>query len=157
MAITPGTYLRLRRVAAGLSIDDVAMMIATEPRMDAIGRAEWLRLIEADVADIGAVAISALRYAFAFDAMVLIRLGDLRTIPDLTVPRICINCGCSANDSCKTLGRCGCDWASEDLCTECVSGHPGEAEASPPIDDEDADAAPSPDADNDGQDAERAA
>jgi len=123
MAMTPGTYLRLRREAAGTSIDDVVAMLPTEPRVDAIARAAWLRGIEADEAPIGAEVIKALRYAFAFDARVLRWLADLRSSPGLLAPRLCRKCACSEFDPCDG----GCWWVAEDLCSSCPVDEPGEA------------------------------
>jgi len=114
--MTPGTYLRKRREAAGLELADVALMLPTEPHMDALGRAEWLRQIEADQAPIGINVIAALRYAFAFDASVLQRLGDIRMKPSLAAPRICRVCACSQHDAC--VG--GCAWVDVDLCSSCA-------------------------------------
>ena len=107
MAMSPGTYLRKRREAADLSVDDVAAMLPTEPRTAALSRAEWLRRIEADVVPIGNDVAAALRYAFAFDASVLRRLEDLRTSPGLPEPRLCRICACSEYDACLPDGEPG--------------------------------------------------
>lgn len=48
-SITPGTYIRLRREAAGLTIEDVAMMIDSFPQVSVQRRIEGLTMIEADV------------------------------------------------------------------------------------------------------------
>lgn len=76
MATTPGTYLRQRRQAAGLSIDDVAGRIGTIPHVSALTRAEWLRLVEADQAPIGGDVLHALRAAFPFNQRTLLALGQ---------------------------------------------------------------------------------
>lgn len=76
MANTPGTYLRQRRQAAGLSVHDVAGMIGTTPPVSLLARAEWLRLVEADQAPIGGDVVRALRAAFPFNQRTLLRLGE---------------------------------------------------------------------------------
>jgi hypothetical protein len=135
MAMSPGTYLRKRREAADLTIDDVATMLPTEPHSPALSRAEWLTQIEADVQPIGNDVVGALRYVFAFDASVLRRLQDLRACPGLPEPRLCRKCACSAFDPCHTngpLGRGTCMWVEEDLCSACPpEGEPGVAAIAP--------------------------
>lgn len=76
MATTPGTYLRHRREAAGLSVDDVAGRIGTTPPVSLLMRAEWVRLVEADQAPIGGDVLRALRAAFPFNQRTLLRLGE---------------------------------------------------------------------------------
>lgn len=50
-----GEQLRAARLAAGLSLDDVALGFETEPfKVSAFARAEWLRTIEQGVAPIRA-------------------------------------------------------------------------------------------------------
>jgi hypothetical protein len=108
MTMSPGTYVQLRREAAELSIDDVAMMLPTEPHVDVLARAAWLRTIEADAAPIGIDVISALRYAFAFDAFVLSELDYLRKYPGtIPEPMVCERC----DD--------GCWWKRPGLCSSC--------------------------------------
>jgi hypothetical protein len=51
--VSPGTYIRLRREELGLTVDEVARKLDTDPDVSARRRAEWLVDIEAD-----AVAIS---------------------------------------------------------------------------------------------------
>lgn len=75
MATTPGTYLRQRRQAAGLTVDDVAGRIGTTPPVSLLARAEWVRLVEADQAPIGGDVLRALRAAFPFNQRTLLRLG----------------------------------------------------------------------------------
>lgn len=143
MAMLPGNYLRLRREAAGLSIEAVALMLPTEPHVELAARATWLRQIEAGEAPIGNNVIAALKSAFRFDASVLRRLDDLRRTPGLSAPRICRRCACTEYDPCRDRL---CHWVAADLCSSCPEPEPGKAT---PIDDEDDAAAPSPD--NDGE------
>jgi hypothetical protein len=52
--VTPGAYIRGQRVAAGMSIDDVALCLETVPyRVAAHVRAEWLAAIEDGVVEVG--------------------------------------------------------------------------------------------------------
>lgn len=122
MAITPGTYLRLRREAAGLSIEDVAGVIATVPHMDALGRAGWLRLVEADETPIGADVIDTLRNVFRFDQVVLMDLDDIaRGATVVPAPRLCRLCACSENDACiDPVTHIGCAWVAAELCSACA-------------------------------------
>lgn len=144
MAISPGTYLRLRREASGQSIEDVASLIATTPPMDEHGRAEWLRLIERDEAPIGAHVAATLQYAFPFSWRVLRDLGEIHAAISARAPRLCRKCACSEFDPCDPP----CGWAGPELCTSCPDDAPANAPA--PIDDEEPKAAPSPDDDDDG-------
>lgn len=66
-ATTPGSYIRSCRIAAGLSVADVAAAVSTEPRIAEHLRAEWIELIEQDVMAPTFVTVAALRCAFAFD------------------------------------------------------------------------------------------
>lgn len=136
MAMLPGTYLRLRREAADLSIEDVAMLLPSIPETPLETRVDWLRQIESGGAPVGREEIKALRYAFAFDPLVLLRLEDLRLGATLPAPRICSGCGCTETDACVER----CHWIAEDRCSNCPE--------SVPVDDEAETAAPSPD--NDG-------
>lgn len=123
MAITPGTYLRLRREAAGLSIEDVASVIGTIPHMDALGRAGWLRLVEADETPIGANVVDTLRNVFRFDQLVLLDLADIaRGASGVPEPRLCRVCACSDADACvDPVTHVGCEWVAADLCSACVT------------------------------------
>lgn len=77
--MTPGTYLKLRRQAAGLSVDDVAGLVHTAPHLGAFDRSAWIGRIESDVAAISPDVVRALASAFRFDRRVLLRLIDLRS------------------------------------------------------------------------------
>lgn len=131
MAITPGTYLRLRREAAGLSIEDVAGVIGTDPHMDALGRAGWLRLVEADETPIGTNVIDTLRNVFRFDQVVLMDLADIaRGAAGVPEPRLCRICACSEDDACiDPMTHLGCAWVAADLCSACIAPTPSAASA----------------------------
>ena len=84
---TPGHYIRSRRKAAGMSIDDVALCVETDPPVAASRRAEWLDDIERDIMGVRPTTAVAL-YAIprlAIDLNVLATLieeadGDAMTI-----------------------------------------------------------------------------
>lgn len=120
--MTPGTYLQKRRVAAGLSIMDVAALVQTDPRISGIDKTAWIDRIERDIAALSPDVIATLGRAFRFDRHVLQQLIAIRSFGADSVnpaPRICLTCGCSANDACFD-GHATCAWASEDLCTACA-------------------------------------
>lgn len=128
---TPGTYLRLRREAAGLTIDDVAAIFGTVPGVPLSARAEMLRSIEADTTPLGDDVVRVLMKArelgsFSFDELVLIRLFDLHNgSSPVAAPRLCRVCACSPHDPCYRPGLHGhtvtCGWAERDLCDACAS------------------------------------
>ncbi|WP_341207256.1 hypothetical protein [uncultured Sphingomonas sp.] len=110
-------YLRLRREAAGLTIEQLVSRLTSSER-----RAEQARRLIMRLESPG---------ASARDDAVIARIG--RVVPlDVTVyrqladdpierhPSVCRRCGCSDFDrcSCSTSGR-ACSWASSHLCTRC--------------------------------------
>lgn len=124
--LTPGAYLKHRRQAARLAIDDLAAALATEPRIAQHVRADWIVQIEADVMPASFATIVALRCAFAFDLHVLERLALINGGADLEAPRLCRICACSDDDSCS-VGVWPCSWATKDLCSSCVTVAPAMA------------------------------
>lgn len=139
---SPGTYLRLRREAARLSIEDVVAIVGTVPAVPLPRRAALLEAIEADLTPIDQAVIVALRTAmplgsFRFDPLVLIRLIDLRAGSPLQQmpPRLCRVCACSEFDPCYRRGLHGhtvtCGWAASDLCDACEKSAGRRAAAGP--------------------------
>lgn len=120
MDLTPGPYLRLRREAAGKSLEDVAALLTTTPHLHHRDRVEWLASIEADAMPItDEVLIWLIRIEpFRFDAMLLSRLVRMSNGESLRIERICRGCGCSQYDACNDHGR-GCSWVDADLCSVC--------------------------------------
>lgn len=121
--MTPGTYLRKRRQAAGLSVQNVAQRLASLPtahgltfnaRIELLNRA--LLRIEANVDFLTPEYANLVRTAFPFDAQVYARLAA-GTLP---VPRICKSCACTHSDPCGD-GEHTCSWSQgiPDLCTTC--------------------------------------
>lgn len=70
-AISPGTYIRIRRQALGLSVDDLALMLETVPGVSARRRVEWLEMIEADAEEISPCTAMVLHDAIAIDLQIL--------------------------------------------------------------------------------------
>lgn len=110
--MTPGTYIRLRREAAGLSIEQAEAAIAAG--MLSAPLAE----LEADTAMPRGMDGAVLSYAFAIDDMVLAALCADQGGGDQV--RICRECGCSRNDPCEPRTGLFCAWAEADLCTACT-------------------------------------
>lgn len=86
MFLTPGAYLKETRLAAQLSIADVAARLATEPRIAEHLRVEWLELIEADQMPAAFNTLVALRAIVPFDFAQLERLALLQLIVGGPVP-----------------------------------------------------------------------
>ena len=130
--ISPGTYLRKRREAAGLSSADVAAMIVTEPRLPEHSLIYWLDRIEADVVPATFRTITCLRCCFSFDIEVLEALVAIQLAPARASieppPRLCRNCGCSERDACgdETAPSWACSWVEADLCSACAEPDPPE-------------------------------
>lgn len=120
--MTPGSYLAKRRRAAGLSIDDVAAMVSTSPRLAKIDRHAWIERVEQDVAALSPDVVFALRAAFNFQIWVLAQLIEYRTYGKADpLPHLCASCGCSDRDPCiDPDNHDACAWATEDLCTSCA-------------------------------------
>jgi hypothetical protein len=132
--MTPGTYLRKRREAAGLGVIQVAATLAiysmmprsTNPRAVIVQR---LNRAEEDLEPLNRAQLGLLRTAgFSLDIDVYLQLVDLHADPanpDLPRPAVCRECACSWNDACLVNGR-GCCWveqpnpARDGLCTRCL-------------------------------------
>lgn len=116
--LKPGAYLRLRREAAGLSLDDVAFMVSADDVWTAFNKA-LLDLIEADEHVPGPPFVDRLRGAFAFDPFIYRQLAAGFPV------RTCRTCGCSALDACDDEENGPCGWAADpDLCTRCAGATP---------------------------------
>lgn len=69
--VTPGAFVRQYREARHLTLEQVALMLETVPRVSARSRAEWLGLIEADEAPISLPTAIALHDAIGVDLRAL--------------------------------------------------------------------------------------
>lgn len=106
--MTPGTYLRLRREARGLTIDEVFQEISSGGgalRHD-------LAAIEADAEPLLIADAKHLDRAIDFDITVLASLAIGEKVG------VCRVCACSDCDPCDEI----CSWTNdaEDLCDNCV-------------------------------------
>ncbi|MEG3169217.1 helix-turn-helix transcriptional regulator [Sphingomonas sp. LB3N6] len=70
-SITPGTYIRLRREAAGLTIENVAMMIESDPPVCVQRRIQGLTMIEADIDEISPSTAMVLHDVIGVDLRIL--------------------------------------------------------------------------------------
>lgn len=117
-ALKPSAYLRLRRVASGMTPREVGARIAAS-NDDMPSAIALVALLETP----GVVAkreetLEALRGVFRFDADVY---RQLARDPEGPHPQICQGCGCSAWD--PHVDADGCEkleWAASGLCTICA-------------------------------------
>lgn len=118
------TYIRLRREAAGLSIEDVARRICGHPR-DLATATDLVRMLEQP----GNVArsndtLDRLQAAFPFDPAVY---RQLATEPADRHPRVCVGCGCSQWDS-DDAHTIPFAWAGPHACVRCTGEAGAETE-----------------------------
>lgn len=116
--LQPSEYLRLRRTAAGLTVDQVVDRLTSSP-----SRAEQARRIINRLETRGASArnddvIARIARVVPVDVTVYRQLAD---DPIERHPAVCRGCGCSEFDRCAcSSGGRACRWASSDLCTRCA-------------------------------------
>lgn len=128
---TPGTYLRKRREAAGISLEDVSGQVAARLQdIGVLGRdadhprfVEFLTAVEGDRDNLSYFAALFMRHAFPFDVEAYWNLLLHRYDPDasdLPQPKLCRQCACSFHDACEVEGQ-PCAWSNTDpdLCTAC--------------------------------------
>lgn len=115
--LTPGTYLRLRREAAGRTLRETALIYA-HTQAGATVAEMTLRDAERDAVLLGEPSLRRLQFAFHFDAFVYLSLAG----EDLPVPPICRGCGCTWADACssRVFGPCAWADAEQTICTACV-------------------------------------
>lgn len=127
---SPGGYLRLRRIAALLTVEDVAAQLACEPHLAEHDRAHWLRMIEAGVQPATITTLVALRERFRFSLDVLAAIAARALGRDVDLPDMCLHCGCSEHDPCVSsfptfagVRHVACAWADDarTLCTDCAA------------------------------------
>jgi len=98
--ITPGAYLKARRLVAGMTIAEVAAWLRTEPHLHEVDLIDWIKRIEADAVPASAEMIVALRAIFRFDPDILPLLGAVARgeLPVGAAPRLCGLCGSQPGD-----------------------------------------------------------
>lgn len=122
--ISPGTYLRKRRIAAGLTIQQAAPAINEKsiysPILRGIMESAWDQA-EKDIALFGSVGSIRIARALPFDSEIYDRLVAIRFGHNLPIPQICRSCGCSWNDPCICADDGPCSWSVHDpeLCSVC--------------------------------------
>ncbi len=100
--MSPGTYIRLRREAVDLTLDDVAGMLDTDPHVPARRRADWLAAIEADREQVTERVALALVVVLPVDFAVLsLLVANAAGARDVVPPRICDHCGAGAIVGCR--------------------------------------------------------
>ena len=115
--LTPDAYLTLRRVAAGLSRDDVARRLARTAQDTGIA-AQLIRSLETPgVRAKLRSTLDQLRAVFPFDQDVYHQLGNA---PAHAHPRICRGCGVSAWDMETTPGVDAGGWHDDATCFACA-------------------------------------
>ena len=126
--MSPGTYLRKRREAAGLSAQAVAGFLvgrhahafAPPP---AIGTLEWgIAACERDERPFGADLVARLHGCFPFDLGIYQQLLLLHAGAHCPEPRVCRECACSWNDACRSRsgrGSCALSVTDPTICTAC--------------------------------------
>lgn len=138
--MTPGTYLMKRRLAVGISLNEVARQLtvlheAIRSPLPGDQSHLWARLAEAE-ADRDNLTLSQaalVRRIYPFDGTVyealLMRHYGGAALP---LPRVCRACGCSWHDSCVTAdGPCAWSDAEPNLCTACETRRATAAQPSP--------------------------
>ena len=118
MTLTPGAYLKRRRIASGRSLPDVAARLQTEPHITARERAEWLEAMEADVAPLSLRTVVALHEVIPFDLLLLAQLVRVQLGLAIGAPRMCRVCACSEHDACTTHAPGA--WADDETCPTCA-------------------------------------
>lgn len=115
--IQPGPYLRLRREAAGLSIDDVALLLTERDCFLGLNRA-IIASAEAGAHIPTQAWMARLRTAYRFDPHVWRLLG----LAEGLAPDVCQSCGCSDLDPCddEIFGPCAWATSAHDICTSCL-------------------------------------
>lgn len=123
--MSPGTYLRKRREAAGLELEDLALMLDSVPAVSARSRADLIANVERDAAPVTEdlmTAILRLGDALRIDPLIWIRLIDLAAGMDIAWPKLCQSCACSEFDPCvHDVGghQVACHWVVNGLCSAC--------------------------------------
>ena len=115
--LTPDAYLRTRRIAAGLSRDDVARRMATSGQ-DASIAGNLVRSLETPgVRARLRATLDRLRTVFPFDPDVY---HQLHNAPPSAHPRICRRCGVSAWDMETAPGVDAGGWHDDATCNACA-------------------------------------
>lgn len=126
--MTPATYVRLRRMAAGLTEQQLADRLAVLYRRERPGfavthpiGAHMLHVVRAlEMPNAKArlrETVDAIAAVMPFDADVYWQLRDNKPTRH---PRVCRGCGCSQHDACQHDHWGNCSWASPTQCSHCA-------------------------------------
>ncbi|MFC3581110.1 hypothetical protein [Sphingomonas hylomeconis] len=116
LPLAAGAYLKLRRMSAGLTVDQVANRLAPAPkdRDDSLALVRMLETSGARARHEGTIA--ALGQIYRFDVAVYRQLCE---VPSDRHPVICRGCGCSRHDACEDDANC-CHFVSAVECSRCA-------------------------------------
>lgn len=117
--ITAGGYLKLRREAARLSVEQAAAAATNaRPGSDIRLVTALVHSAEEDRFALNETQLQQLRTAYPFDPFIYECLRD-----GVPAGRICARCGCSWNDACMDDHHQPCSWvsAASNLCTHCAT------------------------------------
>lgn len=125
--MTPGTYLRKRREAAGWTLKEVVCALVCLPdALRPVGGMQMRRLAERlidaenDEDNLTVAQASLLRRLYPFDLGIYECLELCFHGCAVPVSRICSDCGCSWHDACLTdHGPCAWSETHPELCTAC--------------------------------------
>lgn len=117
-AMTPARYVRLRRRAAGMSVEAVAAAMESRERYRPEAAA-LIRMLETP--GVTARHRTTLDYVAAVLPIDPDVYHQLATEPAERHPRVCHGCGCSAHDLCR--GAAGVCTLEHTLCTRCAAEH----------------------------------
>jgi len=145
--MTPGTYLRKRREAAGVSLELAAVAFlpcSNTPIQPVLGPrsaghgmvatvlkiAAWLGELESDQRHVDGIALVQMSGVVPFEREAYDRLVALHLGVDVAPPSICRECGCGVLTACTHAGY-PCAWSETDpnLCTACERREAQEAAA----------------------------
>lgn len=136
--MTPGTYLRKRREAAGISLDAAALTLSVDfesnrPKgivyqADIVTFFGRLCAAENDADNLTVAQAAMLRRVYSFDMAVYEALLLRHYGCAVPIPQVCRECACSWNDPCHQPEHGPCAWSDHDpeLCTGCERRHAGE-------------------------------
>lgn len=116
--LTAGAYLRKRREAGELSLNDVVLGVTGRPvATSAAATLLWRRLdaAERDVTALDDGDLHAIRRFFRFVPEIYRNL-----VAELPSGQLCRDCACSWTDPCEHNDGEPCAWAEPDLCTACA-------------------------------------
>ncbi|WP_141397082.1 helix-turn-helix domain-containing protein [Sphingomonas ginsenosidimutans] len=118
--MTPGEYLRRRRLSEHLTVEDVAGRIHSWPRLGLDERANWIRQIEADVVPATFGTIAAIGHIVPIDAQALAALDAIRLGIGERVPQLCAHCAITPWQVIPSHAL----WSRPDLCPVCEKHGP---------------------------------